>query len=410
MKKSILTIACLLAICMLTFAQAQDDLFSSCLMGNLDGVKKAIENGADVNTPHKTSGQNALAYAFFYPDITKFLLEKGCDPNGGSYPALVSASSVASLEVMKLLLENGADPNKTGGTETPLLKVVQMTNCVECAELLLSKGADKNTTTTYYGNLIGVYASYGLPQPDRKEAMTKYADLLKGYGLTVPDWYYHPSDMINTAPEEMLKVLLKQGLDINMREKNIVNPKEEGQTPLFVAMNVGKEEIIMSLLNNGADYNAIYNVIDRGLTYWNASGGYTALMYACVKQYSNIVQWIAVKTDILNHSVSGQTISNSGMIFSFTGLSAIYIAIMNNDMASVKALAESNLKWDNFVFKSLPGQKFESSYGAKPSGKLYNFGTIGGKKGETTLTYTPSLYARFLEMTEMAQYLESKGL
>ena len=83
---------------------------------------------------------------------------------------------------------------------------------------------------------------------------------------------------------------------------------------------------------------------------------------------------------------------------------------MKEDIACVKALAESNIKWENFVLKSLPGQKFESSYGSKPTGKIYNFGSIGGKKGESTLTYTPSLYADFLELKEMAEYLRTKGL
>ena len=41
-----------------------------------------------------------------------------------------------------------------------------MTNCPECATLLLEKGADKNTTTGAYGNLVGVYASFGLPQEE----------------------------------------------------------------------------------------------------------------------------------------------------------------------------------------------------------------------------------------------------
>jgi hypothetical protein len=235
--------------------------------------------------------------------------------------------------------------------------------------------------------------------------------MLKGYGLTVPDWYYNPSAQLNATPDEMVKVLVKHGVDINKRGLNVTDASQPGEPPLFTAMNVGKQEIIFSLLNNGADYNAKHNVIEKGFTYWSASDGYTPLMYACVKKYSNVVKWLADKNDIVNHSVSGQTISNSGMIYSFSGLSAIYLAIIKDDMASVQALAESKIKWNDFVLESLPGQEFEESYGSKPSGKIYNFGTIGGStSGEGTLIYTPSLYADLLEQKEMADYLRSKGL
>jgi len=410
MERTMLTILAAVALSITGFSQPQNDLFSSCLQGNLEGVKKAVESGANVSTPDPKSGQNALAYAYFYPEITKYLLEKGCDPNGGSYPALVSASSVGSYEVMQLLLDKGADPNKTGATEAPLLKVVQMTNCAECAELLLSKGADKNTTGSTYGNLIGVYASYGLPQPDRKESMKKYGDLLKNYGLSIPGWYYDPSEKLNARPEEMLKVLLKYGIDINKPEKNIVNPKAEGQTPLFTSLNVGKVEIILSLLNNGADYNIKYDVINKGITMWKVSDGYTPLMYAAVNKYPDVVKWISSKNDVLNHSVSGQTANSNKVIYNISGLSAIYLSIYNEDIESVKALAESNLKWGNLTFKALPGQKFESSYGSVPKSKFYNFGTIGGKKGEKELNFTPSLFAEFLELAEIADMLKVKGL
>jgi len=285
-----------------------------------------------------------------------------------------------------------------------------MTNCPECAELLLSKGADINTTGSTYGNLIGVYASYGLPKTERKEAMKKYGDLLKNYGLTIPDWYYNPSDNINTKPEELLKVLLKNGLDINKRDKNIVKPKEPGQTPLFTSMNIGKEEIMLSLLNNGANYNDKYDVIEKGFTMWNVSDSYTALMYATVKKYTGVIKFICSKNDVVNQSISGQTANNNKVIYNISGLSAIYLAIFNNDLESVKVLAESNLKWDNLTFKSLPGQKFESSYGSIPASKIYTFGTIGGKKGEKELNFTPSILADFLEMKEIADFLKTKGL
>lgn len=411
MKKIILTISAALIMQLVAFAQIQEELFSSCLKCDFEGVKKAVENGADVNEPNAKTKQNALAYSYFSPEITRYLLEKKCDPNGGSYPAILGAASVGSYEVIKVLLENGADPNKSAYNMNALLQVAKMTNCAECAELLLTKGADKNAKESIYGNAMGVYAANGLPQDERKEAMKKYGDMLKGYGLTVPDWYYNPSPKLNAAPDEMVKVLVKHGVDINKRGMNVTDATLPGEPPLFTAMNVGKQEIILSLLNNGADYNAKHNVIEKGLTYWNASDGYTPLMYACVKKYPNIVKWLAGKSDIINHSVSGQTISSADMIYNFSGLSAIFLAIMKGDMASVQALAESNIKWEDFVLEALPGQKFEQSYGSKPSGKIYDFGTIGGSTdGGSTLKYTPSLYADLLEQKEMADYLRSKGL
>lgn len=410
MKKIILTISAALIMQFMAFAQVQDELFTSCLKCDFEGVKKAIENGADVNEPNTKTKQNALAYAYFSPEITRYLLEKKCDPNGGSYPAILGAASVGSYEVMQLLLENGADPNKSAYNMTALISVVKMTNCAECTDLLLTKGADKNAKESIYGNAFGVYAANGLPQNERKEAMKKYGDLLKGYNLTVPEWYYNPSTKLNATPDEMVKILVKHGVDINKRGTNVTDASLPGEPPLFTAMNVGKEEIILSFLNNGADYNAKHTVFEKGFTFWNASDGYTPLMYACAKKYSNIVKWLVGKSDIINHSISGQTISSADMIYNFSGLSAIFIAIMMDDIASVQTLAESNIKWEDFVLESLPGQKFAQSYGSKPSGKIYNFGSIGGSTGESTLNFTPSSYADLLEQKEMADYLRSKGL
>ncbi|MBN1327238.1 MAG: ankyrin repeat domain-containing protein [Candidatus Cloacimonetes bacterium] len=283
-KKFFVFVIALSVLCTL-IAKPQDDLFTACLQGDLAGVKEAVESGADVKALNPASGQNALAHAFFYPEITRYLLEKGCDPNGGNYPALVSASSVASLDVMKLLLENGADPNLPGINESALLKVVQMTNCPDAAELLLSKGADIKTTTSNYANLLGVYASYGLPQIERKAAMTAYGNILKGYGLTVPEWYFNPSENLNEPPIEMVNVLVAAGLDINKRGTNLYDKKKSGEPPIFIAMNVGHQEIMLSLLEYGADYNETYLPILPELPLFAIEGELTPLMYACIKGY-----------------------------------------------------------------------------------------------------------------------------
>lgn len=407
MKKTMLSILTSVFFACLVFAQPQEDMFTACLAGDLDGVKKAVENGADVNAPNSVTGQGTLAYAYFSAEITAYLLEQGCDPNGGNYPALVSASSVASLEVMKLLLDNGADPNMLGGNETPMFKIVQMTNCAECAELLLSKGADISISGGVYTNLIGVYASYGSPQDERKESMKKYGDVLKGYGLTVPDWYYNPSEQLNAPPEEMLKVLVKNGYDINARTKlmSIGGDKEPGEPALFTAMNLGKKEIIFSFLNNGVDYNATYRVVNPDLPIVVTEGRYSPLMYASIMGYMDVVKWLLEKLDLENESFSGLIVNEKNVIMRLTGISAIYLAIMYNDMELVKMLAGSSLKWNDYVIKSLPGQKFDNSYGSKP--KVYQF-TM--KKSKSKLRYSPSLYADFSGKPEMAEYLRSMDL
>lgn len=404
MKRKMITFLIAIAIGFSGYSQPQNDLFSSCLKGDLDGVRKAVESGANVNTPDSKSGQNALAYAYFYPEITKYLLEKGCDPNGGNFPAIISASMVGSIEVMKLLLSNGADPKKSALNMNALTQLVKMTNCAECADLLLSNGADKNVTEGSYGNVLGVFASYGLPQNERKEAMKKYGDILKGYGLTVPDWYYNPSNTINAKPDEMVKILVKHGIDINKREKNITNTELPGATPLFTAMNVGKNEIMMSLLNNGADYNATYLPIQQGILMWSVEGSYTPLMYACVLGYTDIVKWLSSKSDLVNSSVKGNSITESKTIIKIEGLSAIYLAIMSGNLEMVKSIAETNLKWEDMVISALPGQKFAGNYNSKD--KAYAF--IVTKK--SALKYTPSLFSEFLKQKEITDYLKSKGL
>ncbi len=67
-------------------ANPVDDLFAAAKQCDVSGVQAALDGGADANAIDPASGQNALASAFFCPDVTKLLLAKGCDPNGGVLP------------------------------------------------------------------------------------------------------------------------------------------------------------------------------------------------------------------------------------------------------------------------------------------------------------------------------------
>jgi len=97
------------------FAGADEDLLKACKQGDLEGVKSAIAAGANVNK--LDNGNAPIASAFFWPEITKYLIEKGADPNAGDYPALIQACNNYSYDVAKILLDAGADPNKVGVTD-----------------------------------------------------------------------------------------------------------------------------------------------------------------------------------------------------------------------------------------------------------------------------------------------------
>ncbi len=384
----------------------QDVLFDHCLKCDLEEVQRAVNNGSNINAPHTTSGQSALAYSYHCPGVTKYLLEKGADPNGGSYPALVSAASIASYEVMKMLLESGADPNLKGGGEPALFKIVQMTGCADCADLLLNKGADISTKGGIYSNLFRVYSSYGLNQSERYEAMSKYAKLLEGYGLKINSIYLNPDQTMNAPPSEMAGILSKHKVDINERTKVISSPENDGEPPLFTAMNLGKKEIILSLLANGADYNATYPVYNPDLFLFNIKGGYTPLMYASIRNDVWLVEKLLKYPDLDNPVTSGTFITKDKNFVDMKEISAIYLAIMSGNIEIVTLLADSYLEWGVFVL-NMKGGKFAQNYGSKPN--AYVFGNLKGVK-KSKLKYTPSLFADFSKQEAMAEYLRSKGL
>ncbi len=285
----LLTAICFCAI--KGYAGANEDLIAACKAGDLAKATAAIAAGADVN--YLDSGNPPIASAYFWPEITKLLLDKGANPNLGTTPALVTASSVYSTEVLKLLLDAGADPNLPSRTDPAatmkiliakekekgkdanqtlikawenisktmkptdvyaLQPIVMSTNCVPCLEMLFAKGAKPEKAVTD-GNLLHTFATYGNTKAYRKQNMAAAKTSYESFGVKVPDWYGDlPDERVGTH-EEMFKVLLSKGLDINAKNK-------AGQSPLKVAIGggFGQEEIIRLFIKNGA------NVKETGLS------------------------------------------------------------------------------------------------------------------------------------------------
>ncbi len=295
MKKTSVINSVLLTILTLlvqwTFAGSNEDLISACKMGDLAGVTKALNGGADVNFKD-ANGSTPIASAFFWPEITQVLLDKGADPNKGDYPALISACNNYSVDVVKKLLDAGADPNKPGisdpgvtfrtlianekskgksanqaaikawenaaasmkPSEVELMQVVMMsTNCVPCLKMVIEKGASinlKNGSTA-----LDIFVTYSASKEERKESFAKGAPNIEAFGYKVPDWYSNmPGDRNGTAVE-MLDLLVKAGADLN-------KPNSLGLTPLVVALKgcnateagkASKLDVVKKLVELGAD-------------------------------------------------------------------------------------------------------------------------------------------------------------
>lgn len=286
-----------LLISFASFADPNEDLIKACQQGDLNGAKAAIKAGADAKAID-ASGNAVISSAFFWPEITKLLLENGADPNGGKYPAIIQAANNYSLEVMDILLAAGANPNAPGEINSPAMKAVydqiktleaqaaaakgktkkiyedavanlktqygdgttggikvyainqtvQQTNCGPCLEKLLAKGAKMDLAAGQ--PLIHIWAVFSMTADERKEAFAKGKAAMEGtYGLKTPEWYGNlPSDR-NKNPEEVLDILLNAGAKVNQLN-------DQQKTPLHMALAGGmgnKDHVMLALLNKGAD-------------------------------------------------------------------------------------------------------------------------------------------------------------
>jgi len=126
------------------------DIHKAAIDGDIEAVKQAIADGADVNAKVDQFGSTSLHYAAVQgrKEITELLIAAGADVNAkdreiGGTP-LHSAVGEGHKEVVELLIAKGADVNaKNDSGSTPLHKAAYG-DYKEIAELLITAGADAN--------------------------------------------------------------------------------------------------------------------------------------------------------------------------------------------------------------------------------------------------------------------------
>ncbi|MFK8006553.1 MAG: ankyrin repeat domain-containing protein [Saprospiraceae bacterium] len=130
------------------------DFFEAAAAGQLDFVKKRLEDQPAILNQYAVDGFTALGLSCFLnqKEIASFLLEKGADPNIASnndfkVTPLHSAAAISQIEIVNILLENGANANAKQSSGVTALHSAAHNGTIEIVKLLLQNGADKNVKT-----------------------------------------------------------------------------------------------------------------------------------------------------------------------------------------------------------------------------------------------------------------------
>ncbi len=232
--------------------------------GRTEAVQALLDGGADVNetAPDGTSAL-VIAAANAHWELAAFLLGEGADPNAaeqgwpalhqvirtrnlniGFFPHPEPTGTVSSLEFAAALIEHGADVNAR--IVEPIVDGFRgfWTQKGATPILVAAKGAD--------AAMMRLLADHGADSSLANERGT--TPIMAASGVEM----FNPNEDSGTNPEalEALEVALELGGDVNA-------PNNDGDTPLHGAAWRGANDIILRLVEEGAELH-VEN--ERGFT------------------------------------------------------------------------------------------------------------------------------------------------
>ncbi len=263
------------------FKNKKDEaLWSAASSGDIDKVKKALAEGADVNganylnmTPLHAVLESETLEESVQSEIVKILVEAGADleiiSELGQNPLKLAVAN-GKFEVFKYLHEKGADifiETEDGdnliyeavdrfnpgfeifsGTEEGREEIHKSANSsgyIKIIEFLIKKGVDVNAKKEESGQ-TALFRAADLGYPETVSALLK----AKNIELNIADdWGLRPLHYASRGGHlEIVKLLVEAGAEVNVQE-------DYGFTPMHEAAENGRLEVIKYLIENKADTN-----------------------------------------------------------------------------------------------------------------------------------------------------------
>lgn len=237
------------------------DLLRAVDRGDLTKVMDSLDKGADINAQSNQGTPLSLASLIGHIEIVKFLIEKSADINmriekGGQTPLM--AAIVGRDEIAKLLIEKGADVNIKDNAGWSPLTWASATNHAEIAKLLIEKGAHINEKNNQGQTPLMFASKWGYV-----EIVKLLIDNGTEINMQMDDGWTALIDSIDSDHIEIAKLLIEKGADVNLKSKSRVLETPEGKsmqfggwTALMAAAFKGHTEIAKLLIEKGADLNA----------------------------------------------------------------------------------------------------------------------------------------------------------
>lgn len=219
------------------------ELWNAILKNDIDGVKKAVSGGANVDIEHVPTKDTPLFRAAQIPDpaIMLYLLDNGAkiDAECQDYclTPLFSAVYYGNEENVKILLERGADPNHVDKEGRNSLFYCIDGEHVAIATLLIEAGCDIETKNKWGETALNISCEVG---------KTNFVRFLLKHGANV-----NTVDITENTPifnavtysrTKIVEMLIEAGADLFI--------KRCGMTVLEYLKKVQKKGKILKLIEN----------------------------------------------------------------------------------------------------------------------------------------------------------------